>query len=202
VDACDYGVRMLKSRPANRRRVMLLISETRDYGSEGKLRETVMEAQFSNVSVYTVNMSRMIATITGKPMPPRGEQLPPATHAMPSNVPATPTTVMQKGSSPGTSADFVPLLVELLRDAKAVFRDNPAEALTKATGGQEFTFVKQKGLEEAIARIGEELHSQYIITYNPSNKDEGGFHEIRVNVDPSRDFKIKARPGYWMATVN
>jgi hypothetical protein len=55
---------------------------------------------------------------------------------MPSSVPATPTSVMQMGNSPGNSADFVPLLVEMLRDVKAVFKDNPAEALTKATGGR------------------------------------------------------------------
>ena len=100
-----------------------------------------------------------------------------------------------------TSANFVPLLLELFRDVKAVFRDNPAEALTKATGGQEFSFVKQSGLEEAISKIGEELHSQYIITYSPNNKDQGGWHDIKVVVNPNRDYKTKARPGYWLASV-
>jgi len=122
-------------------------------------------------------------------------------HPMPSNVPATPTSVIQKGNVPGASADFVPLLVELLRDAKAIFKDNPAEALTKATGGQEFSFAKTTGLENAIERIGSELHSQYIITYRPSNLEEGGFHEIKVTVEPNSGWKVHARPGYWMAAV-
>jgi len=203
VDACEYGVRMLHNRPPDRRRVLLLISETRDYGSEGKLREVVIAAQVQNVSVYTVNMSRMIAEMTGKAQQPKVDQMPPANRPMPSSVPGTPTSVMQMGNSPGNSADFYPLMIEMLRDVKAVFKDNPAEALTKATGGQEFSFVKQKGLEESIAKIGSELHSQYLITYSPSNKLEGGFHEIKVTVEPSHnDWKVRSRPGYWLAATN
>lgn len=203
VDAIDEGVRLLNHRPANRRRVLLLISETRDVGSEGKMRTALLDAQMANVIVYTVNMSRMIATLTNKPYPAPGgmAQLPPAMMSMPSNVPATPTSVMQKGVMPGTSADFVPLFVEIFKDVKAIFVDNPAEKMTKATGGQEFSFFKQKGLEEAVAKIGSELHSQYIITYNPNNKEEGGWHDIRVGLTRA-DLKVRARPGYWLATVN
>src|SRR2546428_570460 len=35
-DAIDEGIRLLNHRPKERRRVLLIISETRDYGSEGK----------------------------------------------------------------------------------------------------------------------------------------------------------------------
>jgi len=203
IDAMGQGVRLLKNRPSNRRRVMLVIAETRDYGSEGKMRTVLLDSQFANVIVYTVNMSRMIATVTNKPYPSPGPLagLPPATYSMPSNVPATPTTVMQKGVLPGTSADVVPLLVEIFKDVKAIFVDNPAEKMTKATGGQEFSFYKQKGLEDAIARLGSEIHSQYVVTYNPSNKEEGGWHDIKVTLPGRPDLKIRARPGYWMASV-
>jgi len=33
-------------------------------------------------------------------------------------------------------------------------------------------------LEEAIQRIGEQLHSEYLISYSPNNKIEAGFHQI------------------------
>ena len=133
IDSMGQGVRLLRHRPANRRRVMLVIAETRDYGSEGKMRNVLLDAQFSNVIVYTVNMSRMIATITNKPYPGPGPLagLPPATYSMPSNVPATPTTVLQKGVLPGSSADVVPLLVEILRDVKSIFVDNPATVFSR-----------------------------------------------------------------------
>src|SRR4029077_16113500 len=113
---------------------------------------------------------------------------------LPSNVPATPTTVLQSGVLPGSNADAVPLLIEIFKDLKAIFIDNPAEKMTKATGGQEFSFYKQRGLEDAIQKLGSELHSQYNITYNPNNKDEGGWHEIHVSGDPTPQ-KTLAGPG-------
>jgi len=54
------------------------------------------------------------------------------------------------------------------------------------------------GLEEAIERIGADLHNQYLVTYSPNNKDEGGFHEISVQVSGRRDVKVRTRPGYWL----
>jgi len=204
IDAMDEGVRILAHRPKDRRRVLLVMSETRDFGSTNKMRTLLYDAQFANVIVYTVEMSRMIATVTNKPYPGPGplNGLPPATYGnLPPGVPATPTSVMQSGVLPGTNADVVPLFVEIMRDVKSIFVDNPAEKMTKATGGQEFSFYKQKGLEEAIQKIGSEIHRQYIITYNPSNKDEGGWHDIRVTTNRA-DLKVRARPGYWMATVN
>jgi hypothetical protein len=119
---------------------------------------------------------------------------------MPSGVPATPNTVMQTKGTEGGSAQFVPLMVEIFKDAKSIFVHNPAEVFTKGTGGEQFGFVKQRGLEDAISKIGAELHSQYLISYNPSNKDEGGFHEISVEVIGRRDLKTRTRPGYWLAS--
>ena len=54
--------------------------------------------------------------------------------------------------------------------------------------------------------VGQDLHSQYILSYNPNNKLEGGFHEIEVQVldatgRPRRDIKSLTRPGYWLAAV-
>ena len=97
-------------------------------------------------------------------------------------------------------AETPELLDKLLRTGAPSGYEAPVAEIWRDAAS--FATLSSDGLGSSIARIGEELHSQYIITYNPSNKDEGGFHEIRVNVDPSRDFKIKARPGYWMATVN
>jgi len=115
-------------------------------------------------------------------------------------VPATPNTVMQTTGGQGGSANFIPLLVEIFKDTKSIFVDNPVEVFTRGTGGTEFTFAKQKALEEAISKIGEEIHSQYLISYQPNNKEEGGFHEISVEVD-RKDVKVRTRPGYWLASI-
>jgi hypothetical protein len=59
--------------------------------------------------------------------------------------------------------------------------------------------VSQRDLERAINEIGTELHSQYLITYAPNNKEEGGFHEIVVSVTNHPEWQARTRPGYWVA---
>jgi VWFA-related protein len=90
--------------------------------------------------------------------------------------------------------------VEIFKSTKAIFVDNPVEVFTKGTGGTEFSFGKQKGLEEAIEKVGNEIHSQYLISYAPNNTAEGGFHEIEVEVNRP-NIKVRTRPGYWLASL-
>jgi VWFA-related protein len=200
IDAVAEATRMLNRRPPNRRRVILYIGETRDIASETRAREALMQLQYSNILFYPVDMSRFISTLTAKPDPGRQNNLPPAMHPLPSGVPATPTTVQQTyGIGGGGRAEFIPLMVELFKDAKAIFKDNPIELFTKGTGGTEYGFTRQRGLEEAIQRIGAELHSQYMVTYRPNNREEGGFHQIEVSISNAPEVKkVQTRPGYWL----
>ncbi len=200
IDAVAEGTLMLRRQPKNRRRIMLVIGETRDVGSETRLREALIELQLNNISFYSVNMSRFMTTLTAPPPVPRPDNRPATAHAsMPSMVPPTPTTVAQAYGQNGGRAEFMPMMIELFKDAKAIFKDNPVEAFTKGTGGSEFGFHSQRTLEEAIQSLGEELHSQYFISYSPNNRDESGFHEIKVSVSGRPDVKrVQTRPGYWL----
>ena len=63
-DAMAVGVDMLSSRKPvptidnpGRRRVMLVVSETVDAGSEAKLGEVLRKAQLANVTIYSVGLS-------------------------------------------------------------------------------------------------------------------------------------------------
>jgi len=199
IDAVADAVRLLRTRPKNRRRILLLVGETRDKSSETRVREALIDAQLANVSVYAVDMTRWFTTLTAKEPVPRPDNRPPAMTPMPTNVPPTPNNVMQTTGGQGSSAQFVPLMVEIFKDAKSIFVDNPVEVFTKGTGGEEYGFVRQRGLEDAIERIGAELHSQYMISYNPNNKEEGGFHQISVEVASVKGLKARTRPGYWLA---
>ncbi len=200
IDAVSYGTRMLASRPKNRRRIMLLIGETRDLGSESRSKEVLMSLQLNNVVFYAVDMSRFMTTLTAPPPVPRPNNLPPAMANLPPAAVATPTTVAQAKGENGGRAEFVPMMVEVFRDVKAIFRDNPVEVFTKGTGGSEFGFHSNRTLEEAMQHVGEELHSEYTISYTPTNRDEGGFHTITVGVTGHPEVKrVQARPGYWIA---
>ena len=83
VDAVNYSIRMLKNRPPDRRRVLLLIAEKRDRGSELRLREALTEAQFANVSIYSLDISTIVAALTDKGMPPRPPAIPPEAQHLP-----------------------------------------------------------------------------------------------------------------------
>jgi len=199
IDAVDDSIRMLKHRPKERRRIILLISETRDMSSEGKLRDAMTDADFADVAIYSVDVSHYLAAFTSPPMAPRPDPFPPSAHMTPGGVPATPHNVEQTYGNELNSANFVPMFEEIFRAVKGIFRGNPVLVFTRYTGGKEYAFLKERGLERAVSDIGDVLHNQYLISYNPNNKDEGGFHQIQVYVEGQREAKIRTRPGYWMA---
>jgi len=202
IDAVEEGARMLRTRPANHRRILLMISETRDGGSLARGRETLIMLQLSNITVYVIPMSRLEAKLTAPPPDPVPDNLPPAMYPLPPVAAATPNTVMQTYGTGGDSAQFVPLLMEIYKDAKAIFKAPPAQLFAKATGGSEFTFYGRRALEQVVERIGAELHSDYTISYSPNNKAEGGFHNIQVIVASHPEIqRIQTRPGYWLATT-
>jgi len=198
VDAVWEATHKLQTTSKDNRRVILLIGERRDLGSEVRGREALIDMQLSNVTLMSINMSQIMEKLTAPAPDPRPDAIPATAVPMPSNTPATPTTVMQTYGTQGDSAQFLPLLIEIYRDAKAIFKANTVDVFTKGTGGQEFSYVRGRGLEQAIDDIGEELHSQYTITYSPNNKDEPGFHSITVDVVDPKAHSVRSRPGYFL----
>jgi VWFA-related protein len=195
-DAAMQGINMLKNRPSTRKRILLLISESRDYGSELHVRDVLTEAEFANVVVYSVNMSHLLASLTSTAQPPRPDPIPPEARHLPMGQIGTPTT-----DSQNTMGDWTPALKEVFLAAKSIFIPNPLEVYTKYTGGREYSFMTQKTLEKAISDIGAELHGQYLLTYSPNDQNEAGFHEIEVRVQKP-GLKVRTRSGYWLAQVN
>src|SRR5271169_3734168 len=68
-DAMARGISMLEERPAVRRRIMLVIGESHDSGSESRLGEVLRQAQLANVTIYSVGLSTALAVFlvkTGK----------------------------------------------------------------------------------------------------------------------------------------
>ena len=96
-DAMAAGVEMLSDRPQatrekpGRRRVLLILSEAVDEGSQKTLGEVLRQAQLGNVTVYGVGLSTTLAEMRSKPKPPQGTGLPVGTLPPPPGVPDTPT---------------------------------------------------------------------------------------------------------------
>jgi VWFA-related protein len=196
IDAVDEAVRMLKKRPADNRKIILLVSETRDRASEGRVRESLIDAQLANVIVYPVNITQLMVRLTGKPPTPRPSAIDVTAQPTVGGNPPTPTSDANNYGVQN-EVQFMPLLQEIYKDAKRIFIDSPTDVFAKGTGGEEFSFVKEKGLEEAVQRISQEIRSQYLISYSPNNKGEPGFHAIAVTVE-NPSYVTKTRPGYWL----
>jgi len=199
-DAMMEAVRMLRrsDRENKRRKIILLIGETQDRGSEIKVREVLRELEFHNIIVYPVNMSRWLNKLGEKTPVPRADPFPVASRPLPPGAAATPTTVMQ--NSGWAFGNYSVLVKELFTATKAIFISNPQELYAKYTGGREHDFVSQRGLEDAIQKIGEELHSQYLLTYRPTDKtkQDAGWHSIKVVVKRP-GLEVRTRAGYWAA---
>jgi VWFA-related protein len=196
-DAAMEGIRMLQHQPADRRRVLLLVTETRDGSSELHPRDVMTQAEFQNVTIYTLDVSHLVATFTSTPMPPRPPAVPAEAQHMPAGGGATPTTQIQNDIGNG---NWVPMFVEIFRGVKGIFIPNPAKVYTDYTGGKHYSFITLSGLEHDLQNIGSDLHSQYLLSYTPNTLNEAGFHEIKVTVNRP-DLKIRTRPGYWWSAA-
>jgi VWFA-related protein len=197
-DAVSEATRMLRTRPKERRRIILLIGERRDINSEIRGREALIDMQLANVTLYSANMSILMAKLNAPPPDLRPPAIPPTAIYMPGVGTPTPTSVAQTYGTQGYGADFLPLLVEIYRDSKAIFKANVVDVYAKGTGGEEFPYVRAHGLEEVINDIGEVLHAQYTITYTPNNLQEAGFHQITVDVLSQKAHAVRVKPGYYL----
>ena len=75
------------------------------------------------------------------------------------------------------------------------FGTNSTDVLTGGTGGTVFPFTKAKALEGAIMKLGDELHSQYVVSFAPDPADEG-YHVLEFRVTRKGNFQVRARAGY------
>jgi len=74
--------------------------------------------------------------------------------------------------------------------------DKELDRLSGDTGGRAFFTGDMLALERAFKKIGEELRSQYLITYRPEGPFDGGYRRIEVKVATGDGYKINAKRGY------
>lgn len=118
-----------------------------------------------------------------------------AIYALTSNVYASAFTSRPGTTPPPDGFNLLAIFTELRQLAKT----NAAEAFARATGGDHISFVKQRALERAVSRVGEELHSQYLLSFQPPAEASPGFHKIEVRVKRRPELVVRSRPGYWIA---
>ncbi|HEX8686985.1 MAG TPA: VWA domain-containing protein, partial [Pyrinomonadaceae bacterium] len=74
--------------------------------------------------------------------------------------------------------------------------DKELQKLADETGGRSFYTGDMLALERAFKKIGEELRSQYLLTYRPDPPFDGSERRIEVRVVGAEKYKINAKRGY------
>ena len=195
LDAVSSAIERLRLRP-NARRVLLVISESRDRGSEMDLAVVTSASQAAGVTVYAATYSAYKTAFTSKtPMRPPEPQGPPPVIPNPNHTgngnPPNPWN--PRIPPPEDRVDILAGVGELAR----LHKTNTIKVLTAGTGGTALPFTRQKGLEGAIEKLGVELHSQYVLSFAP-DVSTPGYHRIEVRLARGGEFLVRARPGYWL----
>jgi VWFA-related protein len=167
LDALDYSVKLLEKAPKGRQRVLLLISETRDHGSQSKVEDVVAEIGQSTTAVYALAFS-----------PSR------------SNVLDT-----MRGNNLNEMNPSPDLLAPLIMAAQAMKKNMP-KTVASMTGGEYELFATGKNFDRRMIDFTNHLHSRYLLSIEPRSP-HAGLHQIRVRLRDAGDRVVLARGSYW-----
>jgi VWFA-related protein len=151
-DALSTALHMLLTRPDTRRRVIIVLGEAIDTGSEAKLGQVLREAQAANITIFTVGLSSTAATTRGQQKsgaPPSAT--PPGIIGGP-NIPGEAPTPdnQQIGANPdGGDANLLNVVTWAVSHAVATVKERPLEVATAATGGLYQSTFRDHSVEDA-----------------------------------------------------
>ena len=169
-DAVDYSVRLLEKEPAERQRVLLLVSENRDHGSHvTKVNDVVTAIGNSNTVVYALAFSPSLSQ------------------------------VLDTGGSNRDEAywDAPPDIKGTLMMARNAMEKNITEAIAKMTGGEYEVFTTRKGFELRLVDFNNHLHGRYVLSFAPT-APHSGLHRIHVRLKQSLPrTSVLSRTSYW-----
>jgi VWFA-related protein len=171
LDAVDYSVKLLEKAPKERPRVLLLISETRDHGSQAKVEDVVAEIGQSTTAVYALafspSRSNVLDTMRGNNI----EEMHP-------------------------TMDFLALAYM----AAQAMRKNTPQTVASMTGGEYELFTSRKHFDARMVDFTNHLHSRYLLSIEPKSP-HAGLHQLRVRLREPGDRVVLARSRYWATAI-
>jgi VWFA-related protein len=175
LDAAARAADLLRQRPASRSRILLLIGQPVDQGSETKLTDLRERIAEPNLTVYTLTLPVMGRAFVSDTFTLQG------------------VSRAERGGF-RAGADLKNLVTVLDRASAAAENTDPFSELTAATGGVQLRFRQQAELEGELAAMGLLMRSVYTLSYSPDSSDPG-CHTLMVEVTKP-GLKVYARPGY------
>ncbi len=80
--------------------------------------------------------------------------------------------------------------------------DKVLERIADATGGRAFFPFQLRDVSNDFAEIADELRSQYAVSYKPADfKSDGHYRTIEIVANDRKNFKVRARRGYYAPVV-
>ncbi len=143
LDAAGFSIGLLEKRPADHRRVLLLISETRDHGSHlVTIPQLVERIGISNTLVLSLTFSPSTAELIDWG---RGN------------------------TNGGTELNLMAPLVMAIN----AMRKNTPKALASMSGGEYGTFTREKGFEDRVAEVANHARNRYMLSFRPTDLTPG-----------------------------
>jgi VWFA-related protein len=179
LDAIYFSERLLNEVPADRQRVLLLISETRDHGSvwARRLKQVVTLAGSSNTSMYALTFSPSRSNLLDTLRGDNTDEM----HEGPDLL--APHPVKSNGGG------------ELMMGVQALRKNSP-KAIAVMTGGEYRSFATRDGFENDMLEFTNHLHSRYLLSF-VSQDPHPGLHSIRVSLTTPARGTVLARSSYW-----
>jgi VWFA-related protein len=177
LDAVSRGLMLLREREASRARLLLVIGQPADTGSETALPSVKEVADRNNVTVFTITLPEYGKAFVSDNFTLEG-----------------PASTAERGGFKA-GVNLGKLISVLNHSGEAATGTDPFSVLASATGGAQFHVRRQKEFEDAISAVGFEVRSVYQLSFSPTSS-EAGYHTIRVEVDVP-NARVLSRPGYW-----
>lgn len=97
-----------------------------------------------------------------------------------------------------TKAGFLSTVPGVEAGTVSSAEDRVLQTIAEETGGIAFFTGDMLSLERSFTKISKELRAQYLVTYNPENKEyDGTFRKIEVKLAQGRgDLKVRTKRGY------
>lgn len=167
MDAVGYSVNLLEQQPPNRRRVLLLVSESRDHGSHRfNIPQLVQRIGTSNTLVLSLVFS-----------PSKSEIID-----------------WGRGNAGGTGTELN-ILAPLMMTVNAMRRNTP-RTLAALSGGEYAPFTREKVFEKRVAEEANHARNRYILSFHPTDLTPG-LHAIQVKLTQDYGARVIARNSYW-----
>lgn len=200
LDGILQALHLLATRDPGRRHIVLVIAERRDRSSKVKLPDLLRENQLQNTAIYWLTYSTFLAPFTNKPKSVWDRM----TEEQKEDPARDPLKMQGRIKYPYPEEeeplppDMAPgSLFNVFTELGHKSEVDAANLLSRTTGGRTFGFLKQSGLEDAIHAVADEVHRQYLISFQPKLDTPGLFHTIRAEVKDRPDLQVRTRTGYW-----